>query len=648
MAEDIVLTHQPHMVTPGPPGLIPKCQTVEWEQVKAQLAKLGFNPDSKDPWSTIGISRLEGVTPTPAEINNRLRYGRQIANMNTLEGCTPSGEIMCFLKQLHEASQSCILALPDVVRERKKLGKSVFTWRWMEANVDFVAYLCAMFGGDGWKPGLFLSNVHGIDITQFGSSIISIELAAQVHRKLQGPGPVIAQALKDMAHENQKLILWAPSETPKILALMAEVLKLVQAGTHRVDMKLVVPYNPLPTCDTPDLIQELWTCPLLQRKYMPLMKNITFYAQPLKCVFTGAVGPLHHMKSLAVFHVSNSNMLPGQIADPKVVSWKSNLLDADLGTMIFVDVPMMQVYDINMILHDLKLKGLTGWEYARRSNAHTSTLPRQVICGYFDRRLVSEMDITLTVRLLQDKLKGDNIFIGSSLAFRDETAFMVEFGDVCILDEYQDLCQEILIVSGRKALVTTLHPREAWEPRITKSMLDSPLSAISSIRFRTALGMKNNTWLKPALTNTQLEAGKQRALLCKKTLDEQSRQARQVQLKVEGLPQVHHERVCMELMSKVCEVAKIPLVKSGLPIPRPHEWAPCYRSDGSFAQQLTLHLQSDDEISALIRSVHGSGVRVGGVNMSVEVRTLRVTDPSAGIAAQNYMLAGESGGGQCL
>jgi hypothetical protein len=645
MAEDIVLSHYPHMSPHNSGDPLLKSQTCDWTLTKSQLEKLGFRPSSKDPWDLIGLTRLVGPNPTTSEINNRLRCGRQVAKMGALDDTTLGTEALSFLDQLQNAAQACVLALPDVLRERKKLGKSTLNWRWMEASLDFVAYMCAMFGTVGWKSALFMSNVHDVDLCQFGASIVQPEHAMQLYKKLQGSGPVVMQALKLMASEDEKLILWAPSETPKLLTLLAEILKLVQAGTHRVDMRLVIPYNPLPHCDTPSLIQELWTCPLLPRKYMPLMKGITFYTQPLKCVFTGSVGPLHHFKSLAMFHVSNFNRLPGHIESPQVLSWKSNLIDADMGNMIYVDLPMQQVYDVNMILHELCLRGLTGWEYARRSNAHTSSAPRQVLCGYFDPRQANEIDITLTVSLLKDKLRCGNIFVGSSFLFTDETSFLVEFGEVSTLDRYRDLCQEILVVSNKKAVITTIHPKEVWEPRLTSDMIAFPLSAISSIRFRNALGLQNNLWVKPAITNTQLEAGRQQALLCKKSVDEQSRQIKQVQLKVEGLPQVRHDQLCTELMDKVSEVSGIRLAKSSSPAPGVHEWVPCYRGDGSFSQQMTLHLQNEDEIASLIQAVHGSGVRVGGINMSVEIRTLKATDASAGMLARNFVTPGAASAG---
>ena len=203
-----------------------------------------------------------------------------------------------------------------------------------------------------------------MDLTRFGDMLIQPDLARHLYQKLHGTGPVISSALKDM----QKFILWAPSEPQRLLAMIAESLKIAQSGAHKIDMRLNVPYNPMPGCDSSDMIQELWSSPLLQRKYAPMIRGVVFYTQPVKCVFTGPVGPLHHCKSLAMFHVSNQRE---QI--PSIVSnWKSTLPIVDMGFCVLVDLPIDQLYTALRSVQALNIKGLIGWDNSRRSNAHSA------------------------------------------------------------------------------------------------------------------------------------------------------------------------------------------------------------------------------------------------------------------------------------
>jgi len=248
--------------------------------------------------------------------------------------------------------------------------------------------------------------------------------------------------------------------------------------------------------------------------------------------------------------------------------------------------------------------------------------------------------------MIRATVKAPNVFVGSSTLYKDETAFIVECGDISCMELFQDLCQEIVIISNRKVLVTSLYPKEVWEPRVTQCMVGSPLSAIGSIKFRSSLGLKNNLWLKPAVTDTQINADRQKVLIARKPAAEREKVSMQVQLKIEGLPHVRHEEVCNTLMGNIGEVTKIPLNRGGGLVPGPSEWIPSYRNDGSFAQQILVQLPTEQAVLHLIQCVHGRGIKINGVCLSVDVKRIGVADASQGVHAQNFIC--EPGGGQCL
>ena len=133
---------------------------------------------------------------------------------------------------------------------------------------------------------------------------------------------------------------------------------------------------------------------------------------------------------------------------------------------------------------------------------------------------------------------------------------IVECGDVQATDVYRHLIQEAVVVSKKKLIMTTLHPKMSWEPIMIQQMCDSPLSAVTSIRMRKALNLLANVWLKPSLTDAQKGKAKQRAALANRPAHVQAQAALQMQLRVEGPAQIELVTVCQELMAKVCEVTK--------------------------------------------------------------------------------------------
>ena len=98
-------------------------------------------------------------------------------------------------------------------------------------------------------------------------------------------------------------------------------------------------------------------------------------------------------------------------------------------------------------------------------------------------------------------------------------------------------------------------------------------------------------------------------------------------------------------------MSRVPLTKSDSVIPAPGEWALCYRQDGSFAQQVVVQLVTVDALRSIIMHTNGSGIRVGGKNLAVEIRSMHPDFAPAGSLAQNMLLDVVNSvpdGGQCL
>ena len=131
-----------------------------------------------------------------------------------------------------------------------------------------------------------------------------------------------------------------------------------------------------------------------------------------------------------------------------------------------------------------------------------------------------------------------------------------------------------------------------------------------------------------------------------KPAGEQEHAALHTHLRIEGLTQVDHMKVCEELITKVSEVIGLQLTRATGARLDDSEWAICYRSDGTFSQQVSVQLPSVKALQDLIMHVHGSGVRVAGRNLSVEVRSIHPI-AAQGCGAGNLVLDA-GGGGQCL
>jgi hypothetical protein len=224
---------------------------------------------------------------------------------------------------------------------------------------------------------------------------------------------------------------------------------------------------------------------------------------------------------------------------------------------------------------------------------------------------------------------------------------LVEFGDVCSLDEFKDFFQEVVVVSKQKAIITTMAPKDVLEPILTAQNKANPLTGLTCFKFRKALGLPSIVWLKPSLTEEYVDRARKQAANDKKAPKDKELASLLTHLRVEGLPQVGHEVVCCELMQSVCAAAGLNFVRSLTDTLSPNQWAICYRGDGTFAQQIVVQTAAVEDVKALLMKVHGSGVKVAGRNLAIEVRASHPTAEKAGMCAAN-IIASPSGVGQCL
>ena len=139
---------------------------------------------------------------------------------------------------------------------------------------------------------------------------------------------------------------------------------------------------------------------------------------------------------------------------------------------------------------------------------------------------------------------------------------------------------------------------------------------------------------------------KQQAVLLNKSEKEQLEACLSTILRVEGMPHVQHEETCDIIMSRISDVTKLPFVQASSRDLGSLEWEIDYRSGGEFAQQIRVQLPNEDALSTLIMHVHGSGVRINGHNLALEVRSIHPKFSHAGALAKN--IVPPLGGGPCL
>ena len=144
----------------------------------------------------------------------------------------------------------------------------------------------------------------------------------------------------------------------------------------------------------------------------------------------------------------------------------------------------------------------------------------------------------------------------------------------------------------------------------------------------------------------QIQKDRGRKAIARQSACEQAEEVLHTTIKVEGLPMVDHVTTCRALMDRIAEVTQIPFTYKVEGPLHDNEWIIEYKRDGSFAQRISTQLPDEQTLATLIMLTHGSGVRVGGRNLSVEICSLHPRVTTAGVAAGNLSLAEPNSGSQ--
>ena len=82
-----------------------------------------------------------------------------------------------------------------------------------------------------------------------------------------------------------------------------------------------------------------------------------------------------------------------------------------------------------------RLRGLLLWDGPRRSLGKNERL---TFTGYFDARVVSDLDVQLYIRGLRSKAELHGALIGPQGLFNDRAALLMEFGHVSAVQDVLD------------------------------------------------------------------------------------------------------------------------------------------------------------------------------------------------------------------
>ena len=584
------------------PALHARSELQDWKTIKETMKALAFNLSAADPWQLLGVTKYEGPSPTIDLIERRAHLASLFASVryNTTLPSSDFQELETLERIAEEARQRCMAELPQILRQRKKTQKKLIL-RWLETSPDFLNYIHARNVAEPQplQVALSLSNLQDLPPHDYEHAV-QIPKAREWYSDLYLGGDRTETVLRNF--QGSGIIMWAPSENDVLNKLTAAFQKYVLSPGAQCTLKLLVSYEPLPGCISAEQILDLWWCPLLSDKWKSLLRNIEFFRQPTRCVFTGQLGPMHHIKSLALFTLS-AEPLP---LHSSVTSWRPNLIEEANCPAIVLDCDAQDQLMIHKALLGAELPGLLRWDGPRRSLGTTASQKRICFTGFFDPSIVSELDIRLYIMILRSREALNLSFIGNRALYANQASMLVEFRLPLTCMKCRDLCEEIVLVSPKLAAIMTSKPAAEWASRLTKIAKEDPSAMIDKVRFRTSRH-GGRPWAKPqTLRPPKQHAGRDEELC--------------VSLSVQNFNSMDPNRSLESILQRIGETlgASLQKCEHGMPL-KPFHWRAIYRDDGAWAGNITIMCRSATDIQSLVHRIHGCGIVSAGVCSVIEV-----------------------------
>ena len=325
-------------------------------------------------------------------------------------------------------------------------------------------------------------------------------------------------------------------------------------------------------------------------------------------MFTGSVSPLHHIKGISIVTLSTE----GERIPPLVTHWRPTLGTTDHDQAIIVDCDMNKELLVQRALLATRLRGLLLWDGPRRSLGKKIRL---TFTGYFDARVVSDLDVQLYIRGLRSKAELHGALIGSLGLFNDRAALLMEFGHVSAVQDVLDSIDGIALVSPRLALISTPHLPERWSQILTQQTTADPTTAISCIRLRPSQH-GGRPWAKPEILPSQLRSLKAKATYRASSGISPLRST----LRVSDLATGRREDIMLSIVQQMAATVQVPFrFNDGNSVMKAYDCKPKRDYMGHWEGTIEFECGTHEELQAIYRRFHNNGIEMSGTCAIVEV-----------------------------
>jgi len=437
----------------------------------------------KSGWELLGIPRAEGNTPTVEIIEERA--GRLVKALEIpvcfghwLSGKTEGMEhVHATIREIDNARTQVLEELKQVQRDKQIKGDATLP-RYMEPPWGFeAAVLQKILNSTGETPisALWLSDIRGSKGDQSAQGL-EVEEARKVASLL-----CKGEAMMKEAFENAKgapILIWAPEIKDHLHRLLASYRRL--AIQRRVSSLWVVcPREPIPDSSKDWVVDDLGTQTIGTKNWGDIIEARWHVVEPGLVLMSNETGPVTTAKAFTIYGL-------GMNAEPECkssFSWKKEEVEEKGWEAIWVEGRVSDSLKIRRRLETASGREVDRWEGPLMGMGSTTKEPTVMYKGWLQSENIPAVEIANITRTLAKRLTG-MAMVGSQRMITDKSARTLEVGDSNAALEAAHLCDQILMIKPRMALIHTSNTKQCWEDHLSNALRWEPAAAATCIRWR--------------------------------------------------------------------------------------------------------------------------------------------------------------------
>ena len=432
----------------------------KWIDMRTGAHHMGFMIEEKtDHWEFLGVSKMESAEPDRNFIRGRHSELKDYLEKFSDDQLDPDevtkrAQLVTFLEI---AKDTVLKELPGVIKERKKIKpvKDKLP-RWAETDKQFKIALALDFEKDT-IDGTGLSNILQTK-KEDGNGLIylDIEEARRVTMGLWKGGSEAIEIIVEFA--GKEVIIWAPQNREDLGRVASTISKALGEGIVST-ITLVVPLDPKPQCHQVTQYTDLWTHELLQPKWSPFRRRVSFSQEPVRVVVSGSYAPMHQLKSLCLITLSTEggNDTMGMLTSRGAIGKMDNkeIMLVDINADDEVDF-LKATKDMKHIIHE--------WHGPSRSAGTTKEAKRLVFAGVIKEK--GSWAARVAVMQVKGLLEHTDSVIGLHSTYGNPDSIIIEISANGVGTLVQDLTEDIVYISPKVLLARSTASEAQWKTKV--------------------------------------------------------------------------------------------------------------------------------------------------------------------------------------